>query len=98
MSESIMPDFGHIHHRLMRAGLSQKRSVAVLWTCSACLAGAGCVIGSFSGPIQVVVIVGLGLALFAVISHFGLFKRCCATITTTRENPAHVCRTAKESR
>lgn len=67
-------DFGHIHHRLMRAGLSQKRSVAVLWTCSACLAGAGCVIGSFSGPIQVVVIVGLGLALFAVISHFGLFK------------------------
>lgn len=67
-------DFGHIHHRLMRAGLSQKRSVAVLWTCSACLAVAGCVIGSFSGPVQVVVIVGLGLALFVVISHFGLFK------------------------
>lgn len=67
-------DFGHIHHRLMRAGLSQKRSVAVLWTCSACLAVAGCVIGSFSGPVQVVVIVGLGLALFAVITHFGLFR------------------------
>lgn len=67
-------DFGHIHHRLMRAGLSQKRSVAVLWTCSACLAVAGCVIGSFSGPVQVVVIAGLGLALFAVITHFGLFK------------------------
>ena len=35
-------DFGHIHHRLMRAGLSQKRSVALLWLCSACLAVAGC--------------------------------------------------------
>lgn len=67
-------DFGHIHHRLMRAGLSQKRSVAVLWTCSACLAIAGCVIGSFSGPVQVAVIAVLGMALFAVIAHFGLFK------------------------
>lgn len=67
-------DFGHIHHRLMRAGLSQKRSVAVLWTCSACLAVAGCVIGSFSGPVQVAVIAVLSMALFAVISHFGLFK------------------------
>lgn len=67
-------DFGHIHHRLMRAGLSQKRSVAVLWTCSACLAVAGCVIGSFSGPVQVAVIAVLGMVLFAVITHFGLFK------------------------
>ena len=67
-------DFGHIHHRLMRAGLSQKRSVAVLWTCSACLAVAGCVIGSFSGPVQFAVIAVLGMVLFAVITHLGLFK------------------------
>lgn len=67
-------DFGHIHHRLMRAGLSQKRSVALLWLCSACLAVAGCLIGSFSGPVQIGIIALLAVALFVIIWRFGLFK------------------------
>ncbi|MEI2998372.1 MAG: MraY family glycosyltransferase [Senegalimassilia faecalis] len=67
-------DFGHIHRHLMRAGLSQKRSVALLWLCSACLAVAGCLIGSFSGPVQIGIIALLAVALFVIIWHFGLFK------------------------
>ena len=67
-------DMNHIHHRLMRSGLSQKRSVAVLWVCSAVLAVAGCVISSFSGPVRWAVFCVLFTAVFIVIWHFGLFK------------------------
>ena len=67
-------DMNHIHHRLMRSGLSQKRSVAVLWTCSAVLAVAGCVISSFSGPVRWVIFLVLFTVVFIVIWHFGLFK------------------------
>ena len=67
-------DMNHIHHRLMRSGLSQKRSVAVLWTCTALLAIAGCIISSFSGPIRWVVFCILFTVVFIVIWHFGLFK------------------------
>lgn len=67
-------DLGHIHHRLMRAGLSQKRSVAVLWLCSAALSLAGCLLGSFSGPVRWAVSIGLAVVLFFVIWKFGLFK------------------------
>ncbi len=67
-------DLGHIHHRLMRAGLSQKRSVAVLWLCTAALAVAGCVMSSFSGLVRWTVFVVLAVVVFFVIWKFGLFK------------------------
>lgn len=67
-------DLGHIHHRLMRAGLGQKKSVVVLWFCSAALAVVGCMLGSFSGPVRWVVSGILAVVLFFVIWKFGLFK------------------------
>lgn len=67
-------DMGHIHHRLMRAGLSQKRAVAVLWVCSAALAVVGSLLGSLSGPVRWTVVFVLGMVLFFVIWKFGLFK------------------------
>ena len=67
-------DMNHLHHRLMRAGLGQKRSVAVLWLCSAALAVVGCVISGYSGPVRWTVFFVLFVAVFIVIWHFGLFK------------------------
>lgn len=67
-------DSDHIHHRLMRTGLGQLRSVAVLWSCSAILAVLGCVISNYSGPVRWVVFVVLAVAVFLVIWRFGLFK------------------------
>ncbi len=67
-------DLGHVHHRLMRAGLSQKRSVAVLWLCSAVLAVVGCLMVGVSGPIRWALLFVLGLVVFFVIWKFGLFK------------------------
>ena len=67
-------DLGHVHHRLMRAGLSQRRSVAVLWLCTAALAVVGCLMGSFSGPVRWIVSLAFAVVLFFVIWKFGLFK------------------------
>lgn len=67
-------DLGHIHHRLMRAGLSQKRSVALLWASSAVLAVLGCAIENLSGPVVGVILLIAFVAIFYVIWHFGLFK------------------------
>lgn len=67
-------DMGHVHHRLMRAGLSQKRSVAVLWLCSAALAVMGCLMVGVSGPMRWAILFILGVVVFFVIWKFGLFK------------------------
>lgn len=67
-------DMGHIHHRLLRAGLGQRRAVAVLWLCSAALAFVGCMLGSFSGPVRWAIFFGLAVVIFFIIWKFGLFK------------------------
>ena len=67
-------DQEHIHHKLLKSGLSQKRSVAVLWTCTAVLGFVGCVGSSFSGPIRWTIFVVLLVVVFIVIWRFGLFK------------------------
>ncbi|WP_255467203.1 glycosyltransferase family 4 protein [Raoultibacter phocaeensis] len=67
-------DMGHIHHRLLRAGLGQRRAVAVLWICSAALALVGCMLGSFSGPVRWAIFFGLAVVIFFIIWKFGLFK------------------------
>ena len=67
-------DMNHVHHRLMKAGLSQKRSVAVLWLCTAALAFAGCAISGMSGPIRWAIFVVLAVIVLFVIWKFGLFK------------------------
>ena len=73
--ESIgQADLDHVHHRLLKAGLSQKRSVAVLWVCTAVLAIAGCAISGLSGYVRWGVFFGLGIVVIFVIWKFGLFK------------------------
>lgn len=67
-------DMGHIHHRLLRAGLGQRRAVAVLWVCSAVLAFVGTMLGSFSGPVRWAIFFGLAVVMFFIIWKFGLFK------------------------
>ncbi|MBQ9003187.1 MAG: undecaprenyl/decaprenyl-phosphate alpha-N-acetylglucosaminyl 1-phosphate transferase [Eggerthellaceae bacterium] len=67
-------DLNHLHHRLMRAGLSQKRSVAVLWLCTAVLVVVGCLISNYSGPVRWAIFLVLFVVVFVVIWHFGLFK------------------------
>jgi len=67
-------DSNHLHHRLMRSGLSQRRSVALLWVCTAVLAVVGCVMSSYPGRIREIILVVLLVVVFIVIWRFGLFK------------------------
>jgi len=67
-------DMDHIHHRLLKAGLSQKRSVDVLWLCSAALAFIGCAMQGLSGVIRWTALVVFAVVIFFIIWRFGLFK------------------------
>ena len=67
-------DLEHVHHRLLKAGLSQKRSVAVLWLCTAVLAVAGCAISGTSGYFRWSVFFVLAIVVLIVIWKFGLFR------------------------
>ena len=67
-------DANHIHHKLMRAGFGQRRTVAVLWLCTAALSLVGIVIESFSGAFRYVVVAILAVIVFLVIWKFGLFS------------------------
>lgn len=67
-------DANHIHHRLMRAGLGQRRTVAILWLCTAALSIAGIAVESFSGVARYAVIAALAVAVFLIIWRFGLFS------------------------
>lgn len=67
-------DLEHIHHRLLRAGMSQRRSVLLLYLCSGILAVSGVIIGYFSGVVRWIVFVALAIVVFAIIWRAGLFK------------------------
>lgn len=67
-------DMNHLHHRLMRAGLGQRRSVVVLWLCTLVLSIVGCVIVQFSGTVRWAIFLSLFVIVFMVIWYFGLFK------------------------
>lgn len=67
-------DMDHIHHRLLKAGLGPRRSVFVLYLCSALLALVGVLISTLTGPAQWVILISLAVILFIVIWRFGLFK------------------------
>ena len=67
-------DLEHVHHRLLKAGLSQKRSVAVLWLATAALTVAGCAITRLSGLSRWLIFLGLAVVVFFVIWKFGLFR------------------------
>ena len=67
-------DLEHVHHKLLHAGLSQKRSVVILWGCSAVLAFAGCAISGMYGAARYAIFGVLALIIFFVIWKFGLFR------------------------
>lgn len=64
----MLPDRGHIHHRLLDLGLSQKQAVAVLYAVSAIL-GLAAVVLTTSGILRYLLIV----AAFAVAATVWLF-------------------------
>ena len=67
-------DMGHVHHRLMKAGLSQRRSVAALWLCSAALSVMACLMVGAGSRARYIMFAILVIIVAAVSWKFGLFK------------------------
>ena len=74
----MTPDRGHLHHRLIDMGLSQKQAVAVLYALSAML-GLTAVVISTSGGLRVLLLI---VELFIAVA-MGLF------VVRTMERPAN---------
>ena len=66
-------DMEHVHHRMLASGMSQTRTVLILYAFSAILAFAGCFMGSFSGPRRWAAIAILAVLVFIVIWRMHLF-------------------------
>jgi UDP-GlcNAc:undecaprenyl-phosphate GlcNAc-1-phosphate transferase len=60
-------DAGHIHHRLLDAGLSPQATLAVLWTLSALFGAAAILLDRAPHAWTPIVVAGLGVVLFAVL-------------------------------
>ena len=67
-------DMGHIHHRLVDAGMSQRRAVVILYGCTVALSIVGLLISRTSGLVRWIVFAVLFIAVFVVIWRAGLFK------------------------
>lgn len=67
-------DMGHIHHRLLRMGLSQRNAVFVLWGCSAVLSVMGCLFYRLAWPWRWIVLLGLVAVVVFIIYKLGLFE------------------------
>ncbi len=61
-------DKGHIHHRLMQAGYSQRVTVLIMWAWTAALAICALVMMEFDGPVRIFAfIVVAGLTVFGIV-------------------------------
>lgn len=67
-------DMEHIHHRLLKSGMSQRRTVLILWMCSAVLAVIGDTLGMVSGVVRWVILIVLAVIIFLIIWKLGLFR------------------------
>ncbi len=63
------PDKGHIHHRLMDAGFSQKKTVWIMWIWTAVLSACGLAFAELDGLAK-----PISLILAASITGFAIFK------------------------
>ncbi len=70
----MSPDRGHVHHRLIDMGFSQKQTVLILYLVSAILGVAAILLASSGAPrallfvIAVVVVVGIAIGVYRVVS------------------------------
>ncbi|WP_165246755.1 glycosyltransferase family 4 protein [Adlercreutzia sp. ZJ141] len=77
------PDTGHIHHRLMKAGFSQRATVFIMWTWTAALAICSIVLAESDGFPRVVAI-----TIVAVITGFAIIKlQLLGPVLTHHYNP-----------
>lgn len=70
----FLPDRGHLHHRLLDRGLSQRQTVFVLYLLSALLGLGGIAVAGINRTPSLVLLAGIVLALVVVAWRLGLLR------------------------
>jgi UDP-GlcNAc:undecaprenyl-phosphate GlcNAc-1-phosphate transferase len=68
------PDRGHLHHRLLDRGLTQRQTVLVLYLLSALLGLGGLAVGGINRTPSVIILAVIVLALLVVARRLGLLR------------------------
>jgi hypothetical protein len=81
-------DRGHIHHRLLDAGLSQRAASLVLWGASLVLGLAALALTFASGRSAALILLAVGLVAAAILRRIGLiqFERAGGVLEIRRKN------------
>ena len=83
-------DRGHIHHRLLQAGYSQKATVYIMWGWTALLSAGAIVVSAIDGPRAMSSSLSWLLLLASSYSSSSFFSRCCCIITIRVQKHAGV--------
>ena len=67
------PDAGHIHHRLLRRGFTQRKAVLVIYAWTAVLCAGASVLWTIEGVLKYALLVALLVASALIIHYLGLF-------------------------
>jgi len=70
----FLPDRGHLHHRLLDRGLSQRQTVLVLYLCSAVLGLGGLAVAGINRTPSLIILGVIVLVLFALARRLGLLR------------------------
>jgi len=70
----FLPDRGHLHHRLLDRGLTQRQTVLVLYLCSAVLGLGGLAVAGINRATSLIFLGAIILLLFIVARHLGLLR------------------------
>ena len=92
------PDTGHIHHRLLRKGFSQKKAVLIIYAWTALLCVGASVLWSIEGILKYLLLVILLIVSTGIIHYLGLFGPVLQHTKSNRMGQAKGIRVRMKSR
>ncbi|AKX93047.1 putative undecaprenyl-phosphate N-acetylglucosaminyl 1-phosphate transferase [Moorella thermoacetica] len=84
------PDKGHLHHRLLAQGLSQRQAVGVIYLVDACLGGSAILLSRVATDQGVLILIGLAVIILVGCDKLGIIGRGGLARAKTRHNTLHM--------
>ncbi|MDN5326831.1 MAG: UDP-GlcNAc:undecaprenyl-phosphate/decaprenyl-phosphate GlcNAc-phosphate transferase [Moorella sp. (in: firmicutes)] len=84
------PDKGHLHHRLLAHGLSQRQAVGVIYLVDACLGGSAILLSRVATDQGVLILIGLAVIILVGCDKLGIIGRSGLARAKARHNTLHL--------
>ncbi|BCV20137.1 glycosyltransferase family 4 protein [Moorella sp. Hama-1] len=84
------PDKGHLHHRLLAQGWSQRQAVGIIYLVDACLGGSAILLSRVATDQGVLILVGLAVIILVGGDKVGIIGRGGLTRAKARHNTLHM--------